>query len=138
MRALLLLECSLLKNTFFEILRSPLRLTLWFVYIGTLLIAGSLRIHATSSMHNSLHLLTPQLACSFGGAFLAVFGGTIVYHALGNVRAFHAPIEALLTCNAGISSRIIIAWLQITKLLSMSTRWIWTIALNFIIFLPNH
>ena len=138
MRALFLLELTVAKNNICRMLRSPLRLTLWTVYIGFLLIAGFFRIHASTRYPTPSSIVSPALASAFGGVYLAALGGSIAYHAFGNVKAFRSRAEALLFSNAGLSSRTITIWLQSCKLISLVTRWIWTIALNFIIFSSTH
>jgi hypothetical protein len=137
MRALVLLEATVAKNNLLRLMRSPLRLTLWTLYIGFLLVAGFVRMHAPPHYAIASSLLSAPLASAFAGVYLAALGGSIAYHALGNVKAFRSRAEALLFVNAGLSSRTITIWLQTCKLLSLATRWIWTIALNFIIFTPN-
>jgi hypothetical protein len=137
-RALMLLELALLRNNLRAVLRSPLRLTLWSLYLGALLVAGFLRMHTSLKTQAAPSLLSPELARAFGGTYLAMLGGTFVYHALGNVRAFRSSAEAMLFRTSGISSRMTVIWLQICKLLLILSRWLWTIILNFIIFLPNH
>jgi len=138
MRALILLETAVAKNNVLRIMRSPLRLTLWVFYVGFLLIAGFLRLRAPAQYPTPSSFLSSPLACAFGGVYLAALGACVAYHALGNVKAFRSRGEALLFSNAGLSSRTIALWLQTCKLLSLATRWIWTIALNFIIFSPHH
>lgn len=138
MHALMLLEAAVVKNNLLRLMHSPLRLTLWALYIGFLLVAGFLRIHASTHYPTPSSLLSAPLACAFGGVYLAALGASIAYHALGNVKAFRSRAEALLFVNAGLSARTITMWLQICKLFSLATRWIWTIVLNFIIFSPNN
>ncbi|HEY0797867.1 MAG TPA: putative ABC exporter domain-containing protein [Candidatus Baltobacteraceae bacterium] len=138
MSALLSLEWQFLRNNFLEILRSPSRLALWLGYALVLLTAGAFRLHATLGAEAPSGLLSPALACAVGGAVLAMLGGSIVNYALGHVGAFRSRSEALLFANAGLSSQTITAWLQVRKLFASLSRWIWTIVLNFVIFLPAH
>lgn len=137
MRALLLLETAVVKNNLLRLVRSPLRLTLWSLYIAALVIGSFLRVHAGAHYQSALSLLSPSLATAFAGAYLGVLGCSIAYHALGHLKAFRSPAEALLFTNAGLSSRTITLWLQACKLFALITRWFWVIALNVIIFSPE-
>jgi hypothetical protein len=137
MRALLLLELAFAKNNLLVLSRSPLRLILWSLYIGILLVGVFLRVRAAAHHSIASAFLSAGLASAFGGVYLAAFGGSVAYHALGNIKAFRSRAEALFFSNAGLSARVITMWLQFCRLLSLMTRWIWTIALNFIIFSPN-
>jgi hypothetical protein len=103
-----------------------------------LLGAGAFRLHNSLSATTQTPLLTPSLAVAIGGAILAMFGGSVVCYALGQVGAFRSRSEALLFVNVGLSSQTIATWLQARKLLSTLSRWLWTIILNFVIFLPPH
>ncbi|HTV73896.1 MAG TPA: putative ABC exporter domain-containing protein [Candidatus Acidoferrales bacterium] len=138
MYALARLEWEFLRNNVLEICRSPLRLALWGGYGILLLGAGAYRLHASLSAAPETPLLTPALATAIGGAILAMFGGSVACYAIGQIGAFRSRAEALLFVNVGLSSQMIATWLQARKLISTLSRWLWTIILNFVIFLPAH
>jgi hypothetical protein len=138
MTALVRLEWDFFYNNLREIWRSPTRLALWTAYGIFLLFAGVFRVHATLSGPTAEPLLSAPLACAIAGAIIAMIGGSTITFALGNVGAFRSRAEALLFVNVGLSSRTIAFWLQVRKLLSSLSRWLWTIVINFVIFLPQH
>lgn len=143
MRALLFLEYRYARHQLAAIVKSPLRLAIWFPYaiaIGYFAISrfaghGIVR-HDGRGLSDAFHM-DAHNATTIGGIYLGLLGITLASAAFGRATTFRFSNEAMMLANVGISPMTIAIWLQFRKLAASAIRYIGSLTYLFLVFAPK-
>lgn len=133
--ALPYLEVRLLRNRIRAIVKSPLRLLMWLGWGSYIGFMTFLRARGT---HTGLQqsLPTAPLATTIAGALLLFAGLTVFAAAGGSVRPFRLKADATFFARAGVSSRVLVLWLQLRAMFGRSWYFIALLVFYSFAFVP--
>ena len=142
MRALLFLEYRYARHQIAAIVKSPLRLAIWFPYaiaIGFLALSRLSRHGLARNGHDlsDVFRIDAHNATTIGGIYLGLLGVTLASSAFGRAKTFRFSNEAMLLANAGIAPITIAIWLQFRRLAASALRYVGSLAYVFFIFSPK-